>query len=70
MMVYPPEILRLLTPEGFNQAFDEKIGHFSTYSEAYEAVEEIHQRFFTFRKYSDYESFRVSRTYFLKKVKK
>jgi hypothetical protein len=61
MMIYPKEVLRLLNVEGFNQAFEEELPKHRTHLQAYEAVEEVHERYFTFRRYMDFENFRRSR---------
>lgn len=62
-----PNILRLVTPEGFNEAFEERLPDFKTYQEAYESVERLHNAHFGRNKYKDYESFRTIRGRILKK---
>lgn len=69
MLKYPPEILRLLHIQGFNEAFDEELPKHKTQFEAYMAVEELHERYFTFPKYSDFQSFRNCRYALLAKNK-
>lgn len=70
MSVHPkiePHILRLLQPEGFNAAFEERLIDYETYEKAYESVERTHQMHFGHRKYSCYDSFRRVRQRILKK---
>lgn len=69
-MLYPPEIIRLLTPEGFNQAFEEEMSKHPTHLKAYEAVEERHEHHYKIRKYIDFESFRVCRSKMIKRGRK
>lgn len=51
-----------LTADGFEQAFFTEARTSSTYMEAYEKVEVFHEELFGKRKYSDYNSFRNSKT--------
>ena len=47
--------------EDFNALFEENMGKFPTYKQAYEATEKEHVRLTGNRRYTDYESFRCSR---------
>ena len=67
MMVYPPEILKLLDFEGFNEAFEQEMPKHKTYYLAYEKVEQLYAEKFGKRKYTDYDSFRRCRYNYLKK---
>jgi hypothetical protein len=56
-----------LTAEGFEQVFFNEARTSTTYVEAYEKVEAWHEEMFNKRKYSDYNSFRNSKTQRMKK---
>ena len=58
---YPPHIMKLNTPEGFDDWFFEFMGDYTRYEEAYEATERNHINYFGRRMYSDYNSYRVCR---------
>ena len=60
----------LLTIEGFSEAFQRNIKNFPTHEAAYEQVEESYFYFFGKRKYTDYESFRVTYSKWSKKKNK
>jgi len=65
-----PHIIRLLKPEGFNKAFEERLIDFDTYEKAYESVERMYEMHFGERKYSGYESFRQVRNRLIKAKQK
>lgn len=67
MTKYPPEILRLLHVQGFNDAFDEALSQHETQEKAYYAVEDLHIDKFGFSRYCDFVSFRANRHRFLSK---
>lgn len=46
----------------FDNLFEEKLGSTPTNSQAYEAAESEHEKLTGHRKYSGYDSYRVSRT--------
>jgi hypothetical protein len=46
----------------FNREFEDMIPKFKTQKATYEAVERIHEQDTGSRKYSDYESFRITRS--------
>lgn len=50
-----------MTAEGFEQCFFNAAKTSSTYMEAYEKVEIMHEDLFNHRRYSDYDSFRKSK---------
>lgn len=56
-----PHIQRLLTQEGFIEAFYEQCADYKTHEEAYEGVERLYERYFGKRKYSNFNSFRQVR---------
>lgn len=72
MEKYKAKRADLLTPEGFNKAFEKslKAHQNKKYKDAYEAVENIYEMCFGIRKYSSYESFRQIRIRIIKKNKK
>lgn len=51
-----------MTSDGFEQAFFSEARTSTTYMEAYEKVEIFHEEMFGKRKYSDYNSFRNTKT--------
>tara|TARA_R110002051_G_scaffold324860_1_gene424194 strand:- start:356 stop:562 length:207 start_codon:yes stop_codon:yes gene_type:complete len=66
-MSLPFEILALLSPEGFEKRFYKNCKETKTNFEAYEVTEREYKSIFNKRKYSSYDSFRVSMT---KRIKK
>jgi hypothetical protein len=70
MVIYPPEILRLLTPEGFNQAFEEAMKRHNTQLDAYLEVAARHEKYFGRERYQDFVSFRMARYKMLNKKRK
>jgi len=66
-MSLPFEILALLSPEGFEKRFYKNCKETKTNFEAYEVTEKEYKKIFNKRKYSSYDSFRVSMT---KRIKK
>lgn len=56
-----------LTAEGFEEVFFDEVRTSSTYMEAYEKVEVWHEETFGKRRYSDYNSFRNTKTQRMKK---
>tara|TARA_R110002020_G_scaffold431046_3_gene640884 strand:- start:401 stop:607 length:207 start_codon:yes stop_codon:yes gene_type:complete len=66
-MSLPFEILALLSPEGFEKRFYKNCKETKTNYEAYEVTEKEYKKIFNKRKYSSYDSFRVSMT---KRIKK
>lgn len=56
--LYPYSILRLLTADGFIEAYHEEISSHDTHEEAFEAVNQRYNHFFQMVRYSNYESFR------------
>lgn len=63
----PKNILKLLTKQGFIEHYFRICFDYDTNRDAYEAVEELYQEWFTKRKYSNYESFSVVKNRSLKK---
>ena len=61
------KIIALLSPEGFDERFWKVASETKTYKEAYEIVEQEHEKYFKKRKYSDYNSYRNCRD---KRIKK
>ena len=55
------EILALLSPSGFEKRFHKHCKETKTYSEAYELTEKEYQKNFGKRRYSSYDSFRVTK---------
>lgn len=56
-------IAKLQDPEEFDKRFLSEIENHHTYEQAYEAVESEYQSLFEKRKYTNYNSFRVSRSH-------
>lgn len=56
------------TPQGFNERYEANLRKARTYREAYLLTEQDHLERFGAFKYSDYNSFRVSRCKLLKRV--
>lgn len=67
-MKYPPEILALLTHEGYDDRYHHHCKTSRTYQEAYEKTEKEFSEYYDMRKYSSYDSFRVSHNKRLKRV--
>lgn len=65
-MILEPHLQRLLTQEGFIEAFWEQCADYHTQKDAYEAVERQYERTFGMRKYSDWDSFRKVRDRLIK----
>ena len=57
------------TSESFNRRYEDNMGKAKSYKKAYEMTEQDHEEDFGERKYSDYESFRITRGKYLKKNK-
>jgi hypothetical protein len=69
-MEIDPHLQQLLTVEGFIAKFWEYIGEYpGKMEEAYEAVERLHEGTFGKRRYTNYNSFRVNMTNYLKRKK-
>jgi len=51
-----------LSPKSFDDLFLKCTKDMGTYVEAYNKAEQIHQDFFGVKKYSDYDSFRISKS--------
>lgn len=66
MKRYPDTLLRLLTDKGFDEAFESEINNHKTYESAYEAVEAELIKWLSYRKYANYDSYRVCRNLRLK----
>jgi hypothetical protein len=62
-----PEFIWLHDPHAFDGRFLEKTRQYDTYEEAYDAVEEEYRSTFGAPKYSNYESYRVTRRYRIKR---
>jgi hypothetical protein len=56
-----------MSPEGFDNLFFKFVNDSKTHKEAYERAEKVHETMFQRRKYSDYDSFSVSKSRRLKK---
>ena len=66
-----PHIQRLLTTEGFINAFWAMCSDYNTHMEAYEAVERLYERNFGKRRYASFESFwQVKKRYLDRNVDK
>ncbi len=55
------DIIKLINPREFVQAWFNMLPNYPTYVAAYEALEEIYSGYFGRRKYSEYKSFEVIR---------
>ena len=55
------EILALLSPSGFEKRFHKHCQETKTYEDAYELTEEEYEKNFGRRRYSSYDSFRVTK---------
>ena len=60
-MKLKPEILALLSPSGFEKRFHQNHKISKTYKDAYELTEQEYESNFSKRKYSSYDSFRVTK---------
>ena len=60
-MKIKPEILALLSPSGFEKRFHKNTQISITYKLAYELTEQEYKQNFGKRKYSSYDSFRVTK---------
>jgi hypothetical protein len=67
---YEKHILNLQNMEGFLSMFWEMIYHFNNHEEAYDECESIFMRYFDRRRFADYESFKSSKSQYLKKLHK
>lgn len=67
--ILPSSIVKgcTLSPVTFDEIFLEKLKECKTHVEAYEKTEQLHEQYFEKRKYSDYDSFKVSKSNRLKK---
>jgi uncharacterized protein YktA (UPF0223 family) len=61
--------LKLMTVKGFIERYWEFIGIYPSHEEAYNAVEKQYEMAFGKRKYSDYTSFRVVKSNYMKKIR-
>jgi hypothetical protein len=61
------EIIALISPEGFERKFFKNCKDSKTYIEAYEKTEKEYSEYFGRRRYSCYDSFRVSKNKRLKR---
>ena len=59
-MRYPLEILAMLTHDGFDERYHDHCKTSKTYVEAYEKTELEFEDYFAKRKYSSYDSFRIT----------
>lgn len=64
-----PHLKRLLTQQGFIEAFWEFLSYYQNHEQAYEAVERQYEGEFGQRKYNNFDSFRKCRDKFLQKKK-
>jgi hypothetical protein len=64
VMILPKSITKgaSISAEGFDEIFYACMSGASSNSEAYEKAEELHVQYFEKRKYSDYNSFKSSRS--------
>ncbi|MAK37513.1 MAG: hypothetical protein CMC15_15255 [Flavobacteriaceae bacterium] len=60
MIKYAPHILAMLTHDGFDERYHYYCRESKTYQEAYEKTEKEFSEHYDIRKYSSYDSFRVS----------
>ena len=59
MVLIPEMVLKLVKFEGFAEAYYEFCKTSATNADAYERVEELHEKYFGKRKYSCFQSFTV-----------
>lgn len=57
----PEEAKNINTPAGFDTEFWRQLAQHKTHQAAYEATEEIHSMYWGRKKYSNFESYRISR---------
>lgn len=62
-------ITRLVSVQGFNRAFEEQMSKHPTMEEAYESIEKLYSKHYNTRRFKNYDSFRMSRKYHMKKAK-
>ena len=60
-MTIPTEILALLSPAGFEKRFHKHCKDHKNYEQAYEQTEKEYEQNFGKRRYSSYDSFRVTK---------
>ena len=60
-MTLPIEILALLSPAGFEKRFHKHCKNSKNYEQAYEQTEKEYEQNFGKRRYSSYDSFRVTK---------
>ena len=60
-MTIPIEILALLSPAGFEKRFHKHCKNSKNYEHAYELTEKEYEQNFGKRRYSSYDSFRVTK---------
>lgn len=60
LAILPKSVIKdsALSPKSFEELFYKCTRESSTYVEAYEKAEKIHEEYFTKRRYSSYDSFR------------
>lgn len=68
-MKYPLEILSLLSPSGYDRKFHENCRITQTYEEAYDLTETEYESHFGKKRYSNYESYRITKNKRMKKHK-
>ena len=66
---YSKETKDLGTPDGFINVYWDQCKKYTTYEAAYEATELLHIKYFGYRRYKGYESFRVVKNRRIKKNK-
>jgi hypothetical protein len=55
------EAMDLLTSKGFDDLFFKKLADNVTHREAYDAAEQVYEKYWYRRKYKSFQSYRVSR---------
>jgi hypothetical protein len=64
-------VTRLVSVQGFNQAFEEQIKYHKTMADAFYSVNELYAKYYGGEgRYSSFDSFRMSRKHYLLKLKK
>ena len=59
MVLVPKRVLKMITPQGFIDAFlQAKKSHITQY-DAYEICEQMHEKYFGRRKYSEFQVFKA-----------
>lgn len=66
---YPREILELATTAGFIAEFYQQCQHHKTDVDAFEYLNDLHEKFFGKPKYSDWESFKTIRKRYVKQIR-